>query len=171
MKPKLLFLLLLSAVVVYFLYLSKGEEKVRVGAKAPFFTLPTRIESISLDRYRGKVVLLNFWATWCPACRQEIPSLEALNLQMQGKDFQLLAVSLDEEGWPAVDRFLSVYPLTIMILLDVRGDVASLYGTYQLPESYLIDKNGTIVKKYVGPEEWTDPQILKEILKYVEKGS
>lgn len=68
----------------------------------------------------------------------------------------------------AIDRFLKQLPITLDILLDARGDVSSLYGTYQLPESFLIDKNGVIVRKYIGPRDWMNPSIIAEIQKYAE---
>ncbi len=169
MKFKVLILILLTAVVVYFLVISHNNSGLHVGQKAPTFSLPTQDHAIHLDQLKGRVVLLNFWATWCPSCVREIPSLNALYQKMQNKDFTVLAVSLDEEAWPVVDAFQKKNPLEMTVLLDVRGDVASLYGTYQLPESYLIDKKGTIVQKYIGPQNWMDPKILKEIDRYVQE--
>ncbi|QQR80810.1 MAG: TlpA family protein disulfide reductase [Deltaproteobacteria bacterium] len=107
--------------------------------------------------------MVNFWATWCPSCVQEIPSLEALNQVMKDKPFEILAVSVDEEGWPAIDSFVKKFPMTFPILLDVQGMVSSQYGTYQLPESYLIDSKGKIIQKYIGSMNWMDPKILGEI--------
>jgi len=168
MKTKLFLVLLMVAALGYFLYIYQGPEGTRVGSIAPLFSAAGRSASVKLEDYRGKVVLLNFWATWCPPCVHEMPSLEGLHQRLRGKDFQILAVSVDEGGWEAVDRFLKQLPVTLDILLDARGDVSSLYGTYQLPESYLIDKSGVIVQKYVGPRDWMDPSIIMEIEKYAE---
>lgn len=166
MKFKVLILILLIAAVVYFLVVSRNNSGLHVGQKAPSFSLPTQDHAVSLDQLKGKVVLLNFWATWCPSCVREIPSLNALYQKMKGKDFTILAVSLDEEGWSVVDAFQKKTPLEMTVLLDRKGDVASLYGTYQLPESYLIDKKGFVVQKYIGPQDWIDPKILKEVDRY-----
>jgi len=168
MKPKTLLILLLIAGTAYFLYMSESHEGLKVGSPAPGFSLPSKNGVVALDQFRGKVVLINFWATWCPPCVYEMPSLENLKKKMEGKDFQILAVSLDEEGWPVIDKFVAKTPMTMTILLDSRGDVPTEYGTSRLPESFLIDKNGAIVKKYVGPRDWTDPKIIAEITSYVE---
>ena len=92
MRFKFLLLLLLTAISVYFIYLHRGPETVKKGDLAPAFALPAKNFSVRLDQYKGNVVLLNFWATWCPACLKEIPSLQNLNKQLQGKKFQLLAI-------------------------------------------------------------------------------
>jgi peroxiredoxin len=168
MKPRTLLILLLTAGIAYFLYVSGSREGLKAGSPAPGFALPSRNGVVTLDQFRGKVVLINFWATWCPPCVQEMPSLENLKKRMEGKAFQILAVSVDEEGWKPIERFVEKMPLSLPILLDLRGDVADLYGTSRLPESYLIDKNGTVVKKYLGPRDWTEPKIVAEITRYVE---
>ena len=166
-KSKILVFLLIIAAAVYFFSIHENPAKIKEGQQAPSFILPSREGKLSLEQYRGRVVLLNFWATWCPPCIDEMPSLENLKKIMEGKDFEILAVNIDEEGWPAVDRFMKQHPLTLVVLSDPLGDVASRYGTYQLPESYLIDKQGVIVKKYIGSKNWEDPAILKEINSYV----
>lgn len=169
MTSRTLLTILLIAVIGYLLYLRVQRESVElVGVQAPSFSLPSRDGMDGLEKYRGKAVLLNFWATWCPPCVVEMPSLERLNQQMRGKDFQILAVSEDEGGWAPIDRFLKRLPLTMTILLDGRGDAAALYGTNSLPESFLIDKKGIIVKKYQGPRNWMDEKIVSEILGYVQ---
>jgi peroxiredoxin len=163
MKTKVLLILLIVVALTYFAYLHQSNSGVKVGALAPNFTLPGRTGSVSLSDYRGKTVLLNFWATWCPPCAREMPSLEALKKLLEGRPFQLVAVSVDEGGWAAVDAFLRRLPMTMMILSDAKGDVASLYGTFRLPESYLIDKEGKVIKKYTGPEDWMEESIVTEI--------
>jgi peroxiredoxin len=168
MKAKFFLVCLLIAGIAYFLYSYQGPERTQVGSMAPLFSAAGRSSSVKLEDYRGKVVLLNFWATWCPPCVHEMPSLDGLHQRMNGKDFEILAVSVDEGGWGAIDHFEKQLPVTLNILLDARGDVSSLYGTYQLPESYLIDKKGIILRKYVGPRDWMDPAIIAEIEKYVE---
>jgi peroxiredoxin len=162
-----LFLLALTA-GVYFYYVSRHSEGIQKGDSAPVFTLPSLEGSASLERYRGKTVLLNFWATWCPPCIQEMPSLEALHRRFAGKNFQVLTINLDERP-QNVEFFLKRTPLTFPILFDPHGDVAALYSTYQLPETYLIDPKGRVLKKYIGPQDWLEQDIVQEIESYVEK--
>src|SRR5262245_50864984 len=111
MKPRFLLILILAAAVGYFLYLYEGPQGLRVGNQAPDFGLPGRNGVVSLQGSRGKVILLNFWATWCPPCVSEMPSLDALRKRLEGPDFQVLAVSVDEAGWGAIDRFLERVPV------------------------------------------------------------
>lgn len=168
MKPKLLLLLILIVAATYFYYLHNEEKTVKEGQAAPSFSLPSQSGSVSLEDFRGKTVLLNFWASWCPPCVCEMPSLEMFKKYMEGKNFQVLAVSVDEGGWRDIEAFLKNTPVTLKILSDAKGDVASQYGTYQLPETYLIDPKGKVIKKYVGPEAWMSPAIIQEIEGYVQ---
>jgi len=134
------------------------------GGLAPDFTLlNSQAKKVSLSDSKGKVVLLNFWATTCPPCVAEMGSLERLYLSFQGKPFELLAVSLDEGGWPAIETFLKKIPVTFPILLDPDFKVPDEYGTYRLPESYLIDSKGKIVEKIAGPQEWAEERWRKKI--------
>lgn len=140
-----------------------------MGAVAPAFILPTETgQPVSLEGYRGRVVLLNFWASWCPPCVAEMPSLERLKKAMEGKDFAIVAVSVDDR-WADVDRFKQTVPLTLTVLWDQGFQVAGRFGTYRLPETYLLDKKGVVVKRYLGPRDWTDPKLVAEILNYVEE--
>jgi peroxiredoxin len=131
------------------------------GQPAPDFTLvDMEGKSHRLSDYRGKVVLLNFWATWCPPCREEIPSMVALNRQMAGRPFAMLCASIDEGGKPAVQEYYAKSGNSLPTLLDTESSVATLYGTTGVPETYVIDKNGIIQEKAVGAVNWTDPQIV-----------
>ena len=168
MKLKAIIFLIMAAVASYLFFFSEGPGSIKEGDRAPNFNLSSRQGAVSLEQYRGKVVLVNFWATWCPACQSEMSSLEALNRRMEGKPFQLLAVSEDEEGWGAIDTFLRRMPLRMAILLDRNSEAASAYGTNRLPESFLIDGNGFVVKKYLGPREWDSEATVSEIMSYVD---
>ncbi len=156
--------LLLVVVVSIAYYFSKDEVGLKEGAIAPSFRLPSSTGLVSLDEYRKKkIVLINFWATWCPPCVQEMPSLENLKKMMEGKDFELLAINIDEDNWVAIRRFEKRVPVTMPILVDPEGQVASLYGVEMLPQSFLISKEGKILRRYVGPRNWVDPSIVKEM--------
>ncbi len=162
MKFKILILVILIAIIAYGIAVrDHHDDVIDVGSEAPAINLPSKQGLVSLESYRGqKVVLVNFWATWCPTCLREIPSLETMKKTLEGKHFEVLAVSVDEEGWPAIDAFLKRVPMTVPILLDAQGSVSAQYGTYQLPESYLIDRSGKVIKKYIGAINWMDPEIL-----------
>jgi peroxiredoxin len=128
---------------------------------APPFTLPAREgKQVDLTSYRGKVVLLNFWATCCPPCRDEEPSLRQLAQTMDPTKFQLLAISVDEEGWPAIDKFFGGKAPPYTVALDQTARVSQTYGTTKFPESYLIDPTGTLRLKFIGPRKWTDPAVF-----------
>ena len=168
MTRKILFLTVAVTALVFFIF-SRGSEKVFVDDLAPYFTLPTHQgPQVSLESLRGRVVLLNFWATWCPPCLEEMPSLEDLNQKMMGKNFSVIAISVDEMGFKSIEPFLEKVPLTFQILNDGSGDVAELYGVHLLPETFLIDQEGKIIDHYQGPRDWKDEKIVSEILRYVE---
>lgn len=131
------------------------------GSSAPEFTLQDLDgKQHRLSDYRGKVVLLNFWATWCPPCREEIPSMMKLNKLMAGKPFVMLCASIDEEGKKAVQAYFAKTNTSLLTLLDTDRSVATLYGATGVPETFVIDKNGIVQEKAVGALNWTDPQIV-----------
>lgn len=132
------------------------------GKPAPDFTLKTLSgEEVTLSSLRGKVVLLNFWATWCPPCKEEIPSMVKLNRIMAGKPFQMLAVSIDEGGKEAVEKFFSQAGATLPTLLDTKQSVGALYGITGVPETFVIDQKGVILKKVIGPLDWSHPDVVR----------
>lgn len=168
MKIKSLLILVLAAGLIYFVYLNAYKGSSLLGTQAPDFTLPSKIASVSLADLRGQWVLINFWASWCPPCVKEMPSLEALKARMENR-LTVLAISVDDGGWPAVDWFLSRLPLTMTVLLDAKGQTAARYGVFQLPQTYLIDRQGRVVKEYVGPRDWMEAKIVSEIEGYVQE--
>ncbi len=140
------------------------------GNQAPDFTLPNLAgERLQLADLRGKVVLVHFWGTFCPPCRQELPSLVALNGAMAGKPLQLLAIAVDPGGKEVVEEFLQKAGVTLPALLDQQGLVARRYGTTGVPETFIIDQKGVIVKKIVGAVEWNDPAVIGYLNELIEK--
>jgi thiol-disulfide isomerase/thioredoxin len=125
---------------------------------APAFTLQDEAgHSRSLADYRGKVVLLNFWATWCPPCRAEIPSMTQLAEELGNEpNFALVALSVDD-NWATVKGFFRGQAPGFQLLLDKGGHVSEAYGTTMYPESYVIDPSGKVIAKFTGPRDWTDP--------------
>mgnify|MGYP001373167325 CR=1 FL=1 len=134
-------------------------DLVEVGSRAPDFAavdLANR-QPATFARYRGQVVLLNVWATWCQPCRVEMPSLERLHRTFAGTDFRIVAVSIDKEGPEVVAQFVRELGLTFDILHDQTGDIQRIYQTTGVPESFVIDRNGVIIKKVIGAAEWDGP--------------
>ncbi len=145
-------------------------KTVVAGDVAPDFELEdTEGNLVSLTSLRGKVVLLNFWATWCPPCREEMPSMERLNEIMTGDDFVMLAVNAEEDGRTVVPEFLAKTPYTFRILYDDKGVVQKRYGVYKFPESFIIRKDGTVAEKIIGPLDWASPETIT-YFKKITKG-
>jgi len=119
------------------------------------FTVPSpHGKSIKLADYRGKVVFLNFWATWCLPCREEMPTMERLYQRFKDKGFVILAVSVDAEGPPVVLPFVKEHKFTFPIGLDPKMTLAERYSVRAIPSSFLVDKNGRLVALALGPRDW-----------------
>ena len=133
----------------------------REGIQAPDFSLKDLSGTeVRLSTLHGKVVFLNFWATWCPPCREEIPSMMRLNQTMSGKPFQMLAVSIDDGGRNAVTEFFSRTGFKLPALNDTDQSVGKMYGITGVPETFVIDKKGVILKKVVGGMDWNSPESI-----------
>ena len=136
-------------------------KAVAPGSPAPDFQLEDNNgNQVSLAALRGKVVLVNFWATWCPPCRAEMPSMEKLNNAMAGEDFVMLAINVEANGRLSVAEFLEKSPHTFTILYDEQGVVQQLYGVYKFPESFVITKDGMIDDKVIGAIDWAHPETI-----------
>ena len=131
------------------------------GSHAPDFQASTLTDgrTITLDAYEGKVVLLNIWATWCPPCVKEMPSMERLSRRLAGTDFRVVAVSIDAGDRDLVSKFVREYGITFDVLHDPDATVKRTYQAMAVPESFLIDRNGKIVKRQIGEAEWDNQQI------------
>ncbi|MDQ0162188.1 peroxiredoxin family protein [Aeribacillus alveayuensis] len=129
-------------------------SEVEEGKPAPDFKLTT-LEGrvVKLSDFKGKKVILNFWATWCPPCKAEMPHLENFYNKYHDKGIEILAVNLTnmEKGEENIKSFVKDYGLTFPILLDVDGSVGLKYQAFTIPTSYIIDSKGVITKKIVGP--------------------
>jgi thiol-disulfide isomerase/thioredoxin len=132
------------------------------GKAAPDFTVRDLAgKETRLSDLKGKVALVNFWATWCPPCREEVPSMAELNRLMAGKPFQMLAISIDEGGKEAVEAFFRQANTSLPAYLDSNGTIGKMYGITGVPETFVIDRNGVIIKKLIGPLDWTAPEVVK----------
>ncbi len=147
-----------------------GKPRLGKGVPAPDFTLPDiNGKMVSLTDYRGKVVLINIWATWCPPCVAEMPSMEKLNQELKDEDFEILAVSLDVSGAKAVIPFMKKHKLSFSVLTDTKGAIKSLYQTTGVPESFIIDQEGIIVEKVIGPKDWASPGAILFFRNLIQK--
>jgi cytochrome c biogenesis protein CcmG, thiol:disulfide interchange protein DsbE len=134
----------------------RGAHPAQAGKPAPDFTVADGSTSIHLANYRGKVVLLNFWATWCEPCIIELPSL--LQLHHDQPNLAILGVSIDEDQ-DAYTRFLSRRNVDFTTVRDPGQTAAKLFHTEQWPETYVIDRQGVIRRKFIGAQDWSDPEI------------
>ena len=137
----------------------RGIQPAFVNHSAPDFAVQDAGRTVALSSLRGKVVVLNFWATWCPPCVEEMPSLVAMQHQMRDTVI-VFAVSVDTDE-PTYRRFLEQYHAQeLLAVRDPEQKGALLYGTTGYPESYIIDRQGTVLRKLVGPVDWTSPEML-----------
>jgi cytochrome c biogenesis protein CcmG, thiol:disulfide interchange protein DsbE len=134
-----------------------GSRPPGIGTKAPDFTVKDNDHTLTLSQYEGKPVLLNFWATWCAPCIEEMPSLMELHRRMNGK-ITVIGVSLDVDD-AAYHRFIKDRTVDFVTVRDGDMKSSTLYGTYKYPETYIIDGKGVIRRKFIGAVNWNDPQI------------
>jgi len=147
-----------------------GKPRLEKGVPAPNFTLP-RLDGkmVSLADYKGKVILLNIWATWCPPCVEEMPSMEKLYQELKGEAFEILAVSIDVLGAKAVIPFMKKHKLSFPALTDTKGVIKSLYQTTGVPESIIIDEDGIIIEKVIGPRDWATPGVIRYFRNLIQR--
>lgn len=136
---------------------NRGDHPQQIAQVAPDFTVKNDAQAIRLSQFRGKPVLLNFWATWCAPCIDELPSLQ--QLQALRPDIQVLAISIDDDA-DAYKKFLNQYNINLLSARDGSEGANRKYGSVRVPETFLIDRNGNIRRKFIGPQEWTNPEIL-----------
>ena len=170
-------LTLLGFVTFFVIFFSSPYGKYTapaLGETVPNFTLRNETgKVVALSEYRGQFVVLNFWATWCPPCLEEMPSLNRLAEKYQGKGIQVIGVSVDENQ-EAYDEFLARNQISFVTLRDPAHNTSDLYGTRLFPESYIISREGRLLRKVIGPIDWTSQQESKyfdELLAQAAQGS
>ncbi len=161
--------ILLAAFGAVWLQSSKYEP-LTVGKTAPDFSLPDLSDTtVRLSDYRGKVVFLNFWATWCQPCREEMPSMEVLYKTFQKDGLVVLAVSIDRVTTKKdIPPFIKSMSLTFPVLVDSWGQTDKSYKLMGVPETYIIDQQGILREKVIGPRDWTllsNLQVVRNLLK------
>jgi cytochrome c biogenesis protein CcmG, thiol:disulfide interchange protein DsbE len=136
----------------------QGEASI-AGKPAQDFAITVSGKSERLSDLKGKVVVLNFWATWCPPCVEETPALNRLQKYIDSRNGVVLGVSVDEDG-AAYDKFLKDQAVVFPTYRDSTKKSAADYGTTMYPETYVIDRHGKIARKFVGAQQWDSPEIL-----------
>jgi peroxiredoxin len=136
----------------------QGTRPGQIGMEAPEFTVTDSERTVSLHDFRGKTVVLNFWATWCPPCVDEMPALVQLQM-MVGDNVVIVAVSTDVDD-KAYKQFVRDHHVDILTVRDGENKANALYGTFKFPETYIIDKDGKIRRKFIGEANWTSPDIV-----------
>ena len=138
------------------------------------FSLPdVNGQQVTLSDFKGKIVFLNFWTTWCPECRIEMPSMEKLHRKLKGKDFEMIAVNLQEPALRVKD-FLKKYPLTFTILLDSKGKIGPQFRIRAVPTTFILDKNGGIIGRALGSRPWDSKEsmaLFEHLINRVERNT
>jgi len=176
--PMAVFIFVAVTVLVIILSLNLNDSSfkfsnqvaIKDNLPAPDFTFSGLDgKMVSLSDYKGKVVLVNIWATWCPPCVDEMPSMEKLYQKFKGKNFEILAVSIDEPGLKAVAPFMKKSNLTFPALIDSEGTIKAVYGITGVPESFIIDQQGILIKKIVGPVDWAATNVFRFFSDLIQK--
>lgn len=135
-----------------------GSRPPRIGSTAPDFTVQDSQTKVTLSQLRGQVIVLNFWATWCAPCVEEVPSLVEMQRRMKAKGVTVIAVSVDVDD-SAYRQFLKAHNVNLLTVRDPDQKSNALYGTSKFPETYVIDRSGVMRRKFIGAVDWTEPEI------------
>ena len=174
LKDGLLGLLIIVALILLVLRFQKmgnpqqeinfNQLKPKEGYLAPKFTLRNLWGNLEgLDDHAGKVIVVNFWATWCAPCVKEMPSFETLYRRFRSQGLTVLAVSLDKDRSAKVQEFVDKYKLSFPVLLDTEGVAEKLYPSFTIPFTYVIDKQGRVAARIDGAKDWESPETFKAI--------
>ena len=135
----------------------RGDHPRNLEQTAPLFTIGDGVQKVDLASLRGRVVVLNLWATWCATCVEELPSL--LDLQRKMPELAVVGISTDQDD--AIYRqFLTRHHVDLVTVRDSEQRINALYGTALIPETYIIDRNGILRRKFIGAQAWTSPEIM-----------
>lgn len=161
------FLIVLFCLPLFIVACGQEPKVAIVGKPAPDFTLVDREgKSWTLSELTGQVVFVNFWATWCPPCREEMPSMQQLYNSLPKDKFKMLAV-LNKDDPLLADIFAAKLGITIPILNDRDNIAGKKYGLTGLPETYIVDKQGVLREKFIGPKRWDAPKIRHMLSRYI----
>lgn len=149
------------------LSLPEAPASVRQGTQVIDFSLPD-VQGVMHSLPKGEVMLLNFWATWCPPCRREIPSMAELHDKYASRGLKIVAVSVDHRS-EDLASFMQEYMMPFQVLHDADSAISRRYGVFRYPESFLIDRDGTVLHHLIGAEDWMSPPITQTIEDMLEK--
>jgi cytochrome c biogenesis protein CcmG, thiol:disulfide interchange protein DsbE len=139
------------------------QRIVEAGDTAPDFAVTTESgRRLTREDFGGKLLVLNFWATWCPPCIEEMPSLNQFAQKLAPEGVVVLGVSIDKNE-NSYKRFLQQRRLNFQVARDANADIPTQYGTFKWPETYVINRSGKVVQKHIGPKDWMDPKLVSEI--------
>ena len=149
-----------------------GENKGEEVKGTPDFTLKDlKGQAVTLSSFKGKIVFLNFWATWCPPCKKEMPSIEKLHKKYGGEDFVVLAVAIDTKGEKLVRPYIENKGYTFTVLLDPAGSVSDDFDVYGVPMTYIIGRDGAILSKVQGEADWFSQESQDYFEELIGKGN
>lgn len=132
----------------------------RIGSSAPDFTVQDSEHRITLSQLRGQVVVLNFWATWCAPCVEEMPSLVEMQRRLKDRGVTVVAVSVDVDDG-AYRQFVKKHGVSLLTVRDGGQKANGLYGTFKFPETYVIDRKGIMRRKFIGPIDWNSAEMTE----------
>ena len=135
-----------------------GTRPPRIGKAAPDFVVQDAERRDTLSQFKGQVVDLNFWASWCPPCVAETPSLVRLQQKLKDKGVVVVAISADEDEG-AYKRFINKYGMDFVTVRDPSAKIQHMYGTIQIPETYIIDRDGMLRRKFANAFDWSTPEV------------
>lgn len=138
-----------------------GANPIKNHKKTPNFCLEElNGEKVQLAAFKGKIIFLNFWATWCDPCREEMPSMEALYQHYKETDFLFLTISIDYGGRETVRKFIERHRYRLRILLDPAGKTLELFEISKIPSTLIIDRNRRMIGRVIGPRNWSSPEVF-----------
>jgi peroxiredoxin len=140
----------------------RGSHPQNIGKPAPEFAMSDGVQTVDLGKLRGRVVVLNLWATYCAPCVEELPSLLALQQKMPA--LAVVAVSTDQDD-AVYRKFLAQHHVDVLTVRDADQKVNQMYGTVLIPETYIIDRQGVIRRKFIGAQDWTSGEIVEYLTK------
>lgn len=156
-------MLVLLAAFAWVIHDQFEQRIVEVGDSAPHFAVTTESgKRLTQASFGGKLLVLNFWATWCPPCVEEMPSLNEFARQLNKDGVIVLGVSIDKNE-QAYKRFLQQGQVSFETARDEQANIPTEYGTFKWPETYVIDTSGRVIQKMIGAKDWTDPQLVNSI--------